>query len=253
MGHSDTPGSPPGPIPPPLLTSDATMQIMKGDPIKVKLEDAATIKMVPVNGIHTAMGGGEINGTSEFVEWDEDFTQWSPVIPAADLAYRANLVRLYTKTIRIDVPMVKLASEAMITARYEAAYWDIVPVNSDNYPLLTSMQYGSLDGNVSTEYLEDRVREALRVGKPVYQKRIHTHDAAYTQGLHPTHELAALETLENKGYSRLGKAVENEEINSVRYRTSILVVLDEDFEAWADEGTGNEEHHSLFSDALLRA
>jgi hypothetical protein len=219
----------------------------------ITIYDAARIKMVPENRVWDEIGDA-LNGAREsgLVCWDENFVAWSPTAHPGDLAYRANLARMYTKTIRIDVPLRTLIIEAGNTASHQAAEWDIVPVNYDNYELLLLQQFGSLDGNVGNEYLRDRVRESLRIGRPVYQKRIHTTDVAYTQGLHPTPELAALSKLEGTyRAAKLDSAIENGEINYARYRGATLVLMDDDFTAWADDDSSL--HHELFSNALLRA
>jgi len=214
--------------------------------------DAAKIKMVSESTLTDALNKGVINGTKERVKWDNDFEEWMPRVPAENLAYRVNMARPYITTIRIGVPLKRLAKATVRTAQNEAAPWDIVPVTRTNMDLILNQQRGSIDGNVYTQYLVDEVREALRLGKNVYQKRLRTGMAAYTQGLHPAPALRPLDKVARSAGERsaLGKAIERGEIDAIQYHDATLVVDNDALQKWRES---EDNHHSLFSDALLRA
>jgi len=214
--------------------------------------DAAKIKMVSESTLTDALNKGVINGTEERVEWDDDFEEWMPKIPAEDLVYRVNMARPYITTIRIGVSLKRLAQATARTAQRQAAPWDIVPVNRTNMDLVLNMQRGSIDGNVYTQYLVDEVREALRLDRNVYQKRLRTGMAAYTQGLHPAPAFRPLDKVASSAGERsaLGKAIEGGEIDALQYHDATLVVDSDALQEWREN---ENNHHSLFSDALLRA
>jgi len=213
---------------------------------------AARIKMVSEGRLIDAIEKGVLSSKDSRVKWDEDFETWMPTIKEEDLCYRVNMARTFTTTIRIGVPLPRLARETARTAQQEAAEWDIIPVSDTNMDLLLNMQRGSIDGNVYTQYLVDDVREALRLGKPVYQKRIHTGQPAYTQGLHPTPAFRSLDSYARSAGERttLGEAVKSGEIDAARYHDATLLVDNDALREWRED---ENKHHSLFSDALLRA
>lgn len=217
----------------------------------INVTDAARIKMVGRGKILEAVENGVLDSTGGRVEWNRCFENWMPPISEADLCYRANLARTYTTTIRIGKPLPRLATETARTAQSQAAKWDIVPLSGENQSLLLNMQRGSLDGSVCTEHLISDVQRALRLGEPVYQKRIHTGPPAYTQGLHPSPAFRSLDAYSRSAgdKSALGKAIQSGELDAARYHSAVLLVDNDALQNWREEGNDN----SLFSQSLLRA
>jgi len=216
----------------------------------IKPEDAAHIKFVSRGRIERAVKDGVLDSEDGRVVWDDAFEGWMPVVAEEDLSYRVSMARTYTTTIRIGVERSKLGKETAITAKRQAAGWDIVPVRQENMELVLNQQRGSIDGNVYTDYLVSDVKKALRLGRPVYQKRIFTGLPAYTQGLHPCPAFLPGHTLSStKGErSSLGVAIENGDVDSARYHDAVLVVENERLQEW--RGAAN---HNLFTKGLLRA
>jgi len=213
--------------------------------------DAAHIKSSTVGTVEDAIRTGPLSSEGDRVVWNEAFEGWMPVVPVEDLSYEVNMARTYTTTIRIGVERAQLGKETASTARGQAAGWDIVPVREENMELLLNQQRGSIDGNVYTEFLVNDVRRALRMGRPVYQKRIFTGTQAYTQGLHPCPAFRPIgSVVGSKGErSDLGLAIQEGEVDGARYHDAVLVVDNEDFRRWR----GHEDNHNLFSKGLLRA
>ena len=222
-----------------------------GDLSAIPAPHAAKIKSVSESRVKAALKDSVLNGKGRMVAWDDSFESWMPRIGEIDLSYRINLARPYTKTTRIGVSPLRLAREAAATARTQAAGWDIVPVTRENLDMVLSQQRGSIDGNVYTDHLVSDVKEALRMGRKVYQKRIHTGMQAYTQGLHPApavvpaHSFAA----SKGGKSALGVAINEGAVDAFRYYDAVLVVDNERFRSWRKVSA----NHNLFSKGLLRA
>jgi hypothetical protein len=222
-----------------------------GDLSAIPAPDAAKIKSVSESRVEAALKDGVLNGERGAVAWDESFESWMPRIEEVDLSYRINLARPYTKTIRIGVSALQLAREAAATARQQAAGWDIVPVTKENLDMVLSQQRGSIDGNVYTGHLVSDVKKALRMGRKVYQKRIHTGMQAYTQGLHPAPPVVPAHSFASSkgGKSALGVAINEGAVDAFRYYDAVLVVDNERFRSWRKVSA----NHNLFSKGLLRA
>ena len=228
--------------------------ILRKNPLEtIDVPSAAHIKMASERRVRSALSAGLLTmGPGDEVVWDDAWESWLPSVREASLAYRVNYCRLYTTTIRVGVPLHRLALETARTARVQNVSWDIVPLRRGNMDLLLAMQRGSIDGNVCTEQFRSEIQEALRLGRPVYQKRLHTDTEVYTQGLHPTPAVAPGRAISKlHSHKALGDAIREGTVNAIHYRGSLLVTLDADYRAWTGEKMA--PHHHLFSKALLRA
>jgi len=227
------------------------IDVPSGDFSEIAIPSAASIKFVSGSRVRAALKDGVLSGTDTTVTWDESFESWMPRVGEIDLSYRINLARPYTKTTRIGVDPLQLAREAAVTARQQAAEWDIIPITSRNLEMVLSQQRGSIDGNVYTDGLVSDVKKALRIGRKVYQKRIHTGMQAYTQGLHPAPAVVPAHSFASSkgGKSALGVAINEGAVDSFRYHDAVLVVDNERFRSWRKVSA----NHNLFSQGLLRA
>ena len=215
------------------------------------ISEAAAIKWSSPKRVRDALGTGKMDMLSSGeVVWDRRFESWMPKVEAPVLAYRMNLARLFTTTIRISGDLDMLCLETQRRAQAQAATWDIVPVTRENVDIAMAQQWGSIDGNVACEPLWDDVNLALSEGRRVYQTRIHTLRPAYTQGLHPTPPVAAPSPLGSRLGLDLGEALASGKVNVAEYRGARVVVVDETLRSWVE---GESNYRSLFSDALMRA